>query len=193
MLDSPATTTPRRRAPALAPDERRSAIVEATIPLLLEHGDQVTTRQIATAAGIAEGTIFRVFHDKDALIDAAVDAALDPSQMEEQLAAIDPGLPLPEIVAKAVQLSQRRLLHVWRLVSTIGPRAHDHKRPVTTESPALTRLFEAHRDELTVTPKAATRSLRALTFAMTHPLLVERPAPPREVTRLFLHGVATPC
>lgn len=193
MLAASPASSPRRRAPALSPVERRTAIVEATIPLLLEHGDQVTVRQIADAAGIAEGTIFRVFADKDAVIDAAVEAALDPSPMEAALGAIDPDLPLAEVVAKAVVLSQRRLLHVWRLVSTIGPRAHDHRRPVTTESPALTRLFEVHRDELTLAPKAATRSLRALTFAMTHPLLVERPASPREITRLYLHGVASTC
>ena len=42
-------------------------IVAATLPLLLEHGELVTTRQIAEAAGIAEGTIFRVFADKDEL------------------------------------------------------------------------------------------------------------------------------
>jgi AcrR family transcriptional regulator len=47
----------------MAPDDRRRAIVAAVVPLLLEHGDDVSTRQIADAAGIAEGTIFRVFPD----------------------------------------------------------------------------------------------------------------------------------
>ena len=48
-------------------------IIEAMLPLLLEHGEMVTTRQIAEAAGIAEGTIFRVFADKDELIAAVVE------------------------------------------------------------------------------------------------------------------------
>ncbi len=56
-----------RRAESLPPDERRAMIIEAMLPLLLEHGEMVTTRQIAEAAGIAEGTIFRVFADKDEL------------------------------------------------------------------------------------------------------------------------------
>jgi AcrR family transcriptional regulator len=66
----------QKRASALPPGERRSMIVQATLPLLLEHGEMVTTRQIADAAGIAEGTIFRVFADKDELIAAVLDAAL---------------------------------------------------------------------------------------------------------------------
>ena len=59
------------------------------------------------------------------------------------------------------------------------------------------RLLTAHRDELTVTPRSAARTLRALALAMSHPLLVERPAPAREIVRTFLHGVsargASPC
>src|SRR5215475_10294923 len=89
-----ATTTGSRstRASALPPDERRSMIVAATLPLLLEHGDRVTSRQIAEAAGIAEGTIFRVFADKDEVIVAVIDAALDQDPLETALDEIDPKL-----------------------------------------------------------------------------------------------------
>ena len=190
------TSPARRRAPALSAQDRRSAIVEATVPLLLEHGEQVTTRQIADAAGIAEGTIFRVFTDKDALIDAAINAALDPTPVEDAVAAIDGTLPLTDLVIKVVQISQRRVDHVWRVLSGVGNRAHDHKRLLSAESVALTGLFEARRDELRVAPRAASQALRALTFAMSHPVMVERPATPREIAQLFLHGVSAkgePC
>src|SRR3954454_19055199 len=99
-------TTTRRRAAALPVDERRSMIIEATIPLLLEHGDMVTTRQIADAAGIAEGTIFRAFADKDELLAAVIEAALDPAPLERALDTIDPSLPLSEIVTSAAEFSQ---------------------------------------------------------------------------------------
>ena len=66
----------RLRAEPLAPDDRRRAIVEAVIPLLVERGATATTRQMAEAAGIAEGTIFRVFPDKAALIHEAVRVSL---------------------------------------------------------------------------------------------------------------------
>src|SRR5690348_9022981 len=68
----------RRRVAPLAPDDRRAALIEATIPLLIEHGTAVSTRQIAQAAGVAEGTIFRVFPDKASLVMAAVRHGIDP-------------------------------------------------------------------------------------------------------------------
>ena len=62
----------------MSSDNRRRAIVEAITPLLIEHGGGVTTRQMAEAAGIAEGTIFRVFSDKCALIHEAIKSGMDP-------------------------------------------------------------------------------------------------------------------
>ena len=81
--------SPHRRAAALPPEERRAAIIAAIQPLLVEHGEMVTTRQVAEAAGVAEGTIFRVFADKDELVAAALDAALDMRAMEDAIASID--------------------------------------------------------------------------------------------------------
>lgn len=180
----------RTRASALPPAERRRAIVDATIPLLVEHGEQVTTRQIADAAGIAEGTIFRVFADKDAILAAAVDVALDPAPFELALERIDPALPLDDLVHEVVQLSVRRLADIWRLLSSVGSRIRERQQRPMAESPALARLLAAHRDELAVPPRSAARTLRALAFAMSHPMMVERPAPPREIVRTFLHGVS---
>src|SRR3954469_20403355 len=97
-------------------------IVAAAIPLLLEHGEMVTTRQIADAAGIAEGTIFRAFPDKDALITAAAEAAFDTESLDEALAAIDPSLPFEEAIRVAVEVLQRRVVELWRIASSIGTR-----------------------------------------------------------------------
>jgi AcrR family transcriptional regulator len=164
-------------------------IIAATIPLLLEHGEMATTRQIADAAGIAEGTIFRAFADKDELLAAVIEAALDPAPLEHALATIDPTLPLPELVAQAAGFAQRRVVEIWRLASSVGTRFHNHSKRPMADSPALTRLLEPHRDELAFPPRAAARMLRALVFAMSHPMMVEKQASPKEIAQVFLHGV----
>src|SRR6476469_9307170 len=88
------TGPPAGRAAPMQRDDRRAAIVAATLPLLREHGQAVTTRQIAEASGIGEGTIFRVFTDKAELVDACLAAAFDQTDTVAQLAAIDRSQPL---------------------------------------------------------------------------------------------------
>lgn len=185
----PTASPPRRRAAALPPAERRSMIIEATLPLLVEHGEKVTSRQIADAEGIAEGKIFRAFADKDELIEACVDAALDPEPFEEALGRIDATQPLETVVVEAVRVAQRRVVDAWRLMSSIPPRFHAQKRRPMLNSPSLVRLFQAHRDELLIEPAAAARTLRGLTFAMSHPLMVDEPATAKAITKQFLYGV----
>lgn len=180
------------RAPALPPEERRAAIVAATLPLLVDRGEMVTTHDIAAAAGIAEGTIFRVFRDKDELITAVVDAALDPAPLERALEEIPPGEFEDELVA-AIAILQQRVVDLWRLLSSIGTRFHQHARRPTHDLPALVAMFRRHRDRLRVDPVVAARLLRALTLSVTHPMLAADPMPPAEVLPLFLHGVVASC
>jgi AcrR family transcriptional regulator len=167
-------------------------IVEATLPLLLEHGEMVTTRQIAEAAGIAEGTIFRVFADKDELIAAVVEHAADPTRVEQAFAAIDVALPLEAAVTEAVRILQRRTLDMARLMASVGPR--HHRRGPIPDRPGLVALFTAHRDEITVDPEAAARWLAAITMSTSHPMIASELLPAEQIAALFLHGVMErPC
>ncbi|GAA0588006.1 hypothetical protein GCM10010172_86290 [Paractinoplanes ferrugineus] len=99
----------RRRVPALAPEERRAALIAATIPLLHEHGLEVSTRQIAVAAGVAEGTIFGVFESKNSLVVCSIIQALDPQVTLDGLAAIDRSLPLRARMTEAAELIHDRM------------------------------------------------------------------------------------
>jgi AcrR family transcriptional regulator len=169
-------------------------IIEATLPLLLEHGEMVTTRQIAEAAGIAEGTIFRVFADKDALIAAVVEHAADPTRVEAAFAAIDVAAPFEVAVTEAVRILQRRTLDMARLMASVGPR--HHRRGPMPDRPGLVAVFEAHRRSITVEPAAAARWLAALTMSTSHPMISSELLPPERIAALFLHGVsseARPC
>src|ERR1700730_16588849 len=106
MNEAPAR---RQRVRALSPDERRAALVAATIPLLHEHGVGVTTRQIADAAGVAEGTIFGGFPAKVSLIRAAVVASLDPAPTVRLLRAIDPTADLRTRLVVVADLLRERI------------------------------------------------------------------------------------
>lgn len=183
-----------KRAPALAPEERRAAIITAALPLLLERGSGVTTRQIAEAACVAEGTIFGVFPDKDAVIQAVVEAALDPEPAEQALAAIDPSLPFEEQLVAAVCIMQDQIANIWRLISSVGKTHVSPRAP--TDFAALAAIFEAHRSRLRTTPVMAARQLRALTLAVSHPVLfLDGPMEPNEIVTLLLDGIRShePC
>lgn len=63
---------PRRR---LAPEVRRSQIMEAAVRLFARKGfARSTTRQIAREAGVAEGTIYRHFRSKEEILFSFLEA-----------------------------------------------------------------------------------------------------------------------
>lgn len=186
-----APSTSIRRAAPLPRDERRAAIIRDVLPVLVERGVAVTTRELAAAAGVSEGTLFNVFADKDALIAAAVDAAIDPEPFERSIAEIDASMPFDDRLVVATELIQRRIVDVWRLVSQLGSHGRpDHRRGPLPDSPALTALLDAERDRLRREPVHAARLLRAMTLSMTHPLLTAEPSSGTEIVDLFLRGVS---
>src|SRR5215470_17719193 len=93
---------------------RRTQIVTATRKLIEDRGiAQITTKQIAKAAGCAEGTIFRHFERKEDLLLAAVMASF-PS-LRESLMSISGGTPCERL--------QRLGLNVIRFFEQITPAA----------------------------------------------------------------------
>lgn len=116
-----------RRAPALPPDERRAAIIDAAIPLLRRSGRRVTTREIADAAGIAEGTVFRAFDTKDDLIHAVVERVLDVTDTIDMILAIDGYRPLSERVRSCAAILSTRLKSVFEIMMALHPRGPDDR------------------------------------------------------------------
>lgn len=171
------------RATPLPPEERRAAIIEAALPLLEELGPEVSTKQIAEAAGIAEGTIFRAFGSKDALIDAAMAKVFDPSDQIEALTAIDRSLPLRERAVAAVEIGQRRLRGVFKLLfalriqrppdfqkATALDRARQQRQQDLANA-AFADLLRPDADQLRLPPEEVVRRLNLVTFSATHPLI----------------------
>jgi len=170
----------RHRAEPLAADDRRRAIVEAVIPLLLHQGSNTTTAQMADAAGIAEGTIFRVFPDKAALIHEAVRTCLDPATTLEQISGMERDLPLEIKLRKlaAIILERSEQVHALASVLRSMPNVEQHhqathKAVLEANSLifwAMTRVFENDAARLAVDPARAAAAFRGLLFAVSYPM-----------------------
>ncbi len=115
------------RAPAMSPADRREALVDVTLDLLREHGREVTTRQIAEAAGVAEGTIFRVVDTKEDLVDAAVARCFEPGDLVHRIEEIDPALAFRDRLVQLASIFQQRFRATFSLMQKVGlVRPPDH-------------------------------------------------------------------
>jgi AcrR family transcriptional regulator len=193
----------------MSPDDRRRAIVRALVPLLVERGGEVSTREIAQAAGIAEGTIFRVFPDKRTLMLAAAEEAINPADGQ---AAFDDAMRGLQTLREKVVVSAQRVLDRMRMTMSVmfavrshlmSAEEHRHHQKKHFGPPQfvidaqaelhrrLTGIFEQHRNELTVEPEVAAVALRSLIFGASRPELGMTPAlSADQIADLLLSGVA---
>ncbi len=180
--------------------------MDATRPLLLEQGPTVSTRQIAEAAGVAEGTIFRVFESKDELLHACVIDALSPHDFVEQLDAVAAASDLHGLLVAAASGLIERGETIRTLIGMLHGQFGPHPAPTASEADractrpdprqsreqvldALTDALSPHADALRVTPRDAARTLMALTFGATHTLSGNREFEADQIADLVLHGI----
>ena len=157
------------RAPAMAPEDRRTALVEVTIPLLKEHGVALTTKQVAEAAGIAEGTVFRAFATKEELVQACAAAVFDTTGVVASLRGIDGDLPLDDRLVAAVGGMQAWL---ERIIAVSGALHH----------------IGADATALRLPPQDVVNILAHLTLSSAHPMLPVRSMTPVEIVSVVLDG-----
>jgi AcrR family transcriptional regulator len=182
------------------------------VPLLQELGVNVTTSQIAHAAGIAEGTIFRVFEDKHELLASAARCAMSGEDEIERIDALAPALPLSERLAAALRVLgsyQDRMVAIMRLFRESGMKFDPHgplvlvrkdgdtqaaqgtmSHPAEGIVEAIARLMEPDRAQLRLEPRSAARMLLALSFSnRLHEMGLGESGPePDELVDLFLNG-----
>ncbi|HUR03759.1 MAG TPA: helix-turn-helix domain-containing protein [Nonomuraea sp.] len=167
--------TKRRRVPAMAPEDRRAALIAATLPLLREYGTEVSTRQIAEAAGVAEGTIFGVFPDKASLLRAALINAFDSQSAVDALAAIGTRTELRARLREAVTMLRAGMSANAKLLAAPGAplvddpefreRMLNNRRRIGS---ALAALVAPDRDRLRRSPEGTAHLLLMLIAVSVH-------------------------
>lgn len=195
---------PRRKDALAAPPTRRkqpvqkraeftvAAIIDAARELLLKHGaDAVTTRQVAARAGVAVGTLYQYFPDRDAILMHLASQIMDEEvdRTTHQLANLYRH-PLRELMGALYERSievERRMQaldrdfhrrHARHLNFGLSLKDRISIQPQNTESliASALRMMSDHRDEVRETDRdlASFMIVRGMRNVMTT-LVEERP------------------
>lgn len=197
----------RRRAPAMSVEDRRAAIVKATLPLVMEHGANVTTKQVAQAAGIAEGTVFRAFTDKDELIRVCVIEAFRMDEAVDRIRRTSADIALADRLRGAAVILFEQMSRIGILMQALAASGYDMRKQYDseddTEGPhkffvnvtnAVAELIAHDQDRLTIPANHAAQLFISLIFGIrtrygsAKTTDAENAAYFDEITRILLHG-----
>lgn len=167
----------------MSPERRKAMIVAAALPLVAEYGTAVTTSQIAKAAGIGEATIFRVFADKEELLDACMNEALRPDHAVEQIASIPLDQPLAARLTEAIEALGAHLERIGTIANALMAGGHRGRRDPTAPAP--------HSGETGARgPGGAPTDPRAASMAMIRDAVADLFEPEKDSLRLSVEQTA---
>jgi AcrR family transcriptional regulator len=187
----------------MSAEDRRAMIVHAVLPLLIEHGANVTSSQIARAAGIGEGTIFRAFKDKDELFDACTAEALRPDHVLDAIAEIPVDQPLADRLVEAAEALGAHLERMGALMGALHASGRiKHRDPeqrggtwkggrresMAAIRTAMVELFTPERDRLRLPPEQLAALFLTLLFGGRRLATDVDPPSTRQMVDFFLHG-----
>ena len=144
---SPGTSP--RRADAV---RNRTSILEAARQLVTEQGTDVAMGEIARAAGVAVGTLYRHFPNKADLLAAVVNEYVEilAEDAQDAWARVEAGRAdaaqeLLEFLERALEMIARS--HTAKVVARALGAEVDYAEPETRAIEALERLIEAGRED----------------------------------------------
>jgi len=173
-------------------ERNRLRLLDAAAEVLAERGLSASVADIARRAGVGQGTVFRRFPSKDALVAATVVHRLEQvERIAEDAAARPPGEGLPYFLERAVSLYlQDRCLYEALEESPLRDPAvrAQHARVLD----AIERLVERARKAGAVRPDLRAVDIPVLAVGVAHasaPLLAVSPQVWRRYLRIALDGL----
>ncbi len=129
--------------------DKRAAIIRAAIETIAADGIGASTSKIAKAAGVAEGSLFRYFEDKDTLLNS-----LYLELKHDIRAAMIAGFPLTGSL-------RRRIQHIWNAYIRWGMES-PAKRKAMVHLNASERITDHSRKEGQIGAERAAAAMREL-------------------------------
>jgi AcrR family transcriptional regulator len=127
--------------------DKRAAILRAATETIAEDGIGASTARVAKAAGVAEGSLFRYFADKDTLLNE-----LYRELKMDMRGAMIAGFPLSSSLRKRVQ-------HIWNAYVTWGMESPAKRRAIM-QLGVSERITERSRQEGQAGFEDATKAMR---------------------------------
>ena len=171
---------PRRGAEASerrrqSQDERRAAILAAALDIFSENGFAAARLEdVAQKAGVAKGTLYLYFPDKEALFEALLQGLVNPVLQRIQTLSADRTLPPSAVLGSILTLFQTEIIgtsreRLLRLIIAEGPRfpkiAEFYHREVISKGREIIRTLAARGYERGDLPSDAIARFPQLFFA----------------------------
>lgn len=155
-------------------DIRREAILDAALKLFSDTGFAATrVEDIARKAGVAKGTIYLYFKDKQDLFNGLVEAVIAPMHRRARQIIVDPSLTLREkLWLTAGPLfkdnGNSRVAHVIRLMHAEG--LHNPQLVTVYQETILTTVLTLHKEDIG-NAEGAPEALRLFPQLLMAPLI----------------------
>lgn len=196
MLAGMTDTTARAPRKRMSAEDRRVDIARRVVPAIREHGHTVSTRQLAEAAGVSEGMLFKAYDTKNDVLKASFEQLFRDALHTPIVEDGDPPSSLEGVVTALVEHATETFRGLFSFMAAMPrevmtePSEEEH-RAFHAAFDRWTDLLEPHAAELAISPEQAASFVRAVVFATAQPAYsgYELDITTAQTVRLILGGL----